>query len=80
MAKWLKADLERTKADWVIAFWHHPPYTKGSHDSDDILDSNGRTVLSAGLTLGLVILPVIIINAQEAIRAVPSSFREAEYS
>jgi acid phosphatase type 7 len=34
MAKWLKADLERTKADWVIAFWHHPPYTKGSHDSD----------------------------------------------
>ena len=34
MAKWLKADLEKTKADWVIAFWHHPPYTKGSHDSD----------------------------------------------
>ena len=34
MAKWLKADLERTKADWLIAFWHHPPYTKGSHDSD----------------------------------------------
>ena len=19
---------------WVIAYWHHPPYTKGSHDSD----------------------------------------------
>lgn len=34
MAKWLKADLERAKADWIIAFWHHPPYTKGSHDSD----------------------------------------------
>ncbi len=34
MAKWLKADLEKTKQDWVIAFWHHPPYTKGSHDSD----------------------------------------------
>ncbi len=34
MAVWLKADLEKTKADWVIAFWHHPPYTKGSHDSD----------------------------------------------
>jgi acid phosphatase type 7 len=34
MAKWLKADLEKTLADWVIAFWHHPPYTKGSHDSD----------------------------------------------
>ncbi|MBI3836861.1 MAG: metallophosphoesterase family protein [Planctomycetia bacterium] len=34
MAKWLKADLEKTKADWLIAFWHHPPYSKGSHDSD----------------------------------------------
>ncbi len=34
MARWVKADLEKTKADWVIAYWHHPPYTKGSHDSD----------------------------------------------
>ncbi len=34
MAKWLKADLEKAKADWLIAFWHHPPYTKGSHDSE----------------------------------------------
>ncbi|MDB6071882.1 MAG: Kelch domain protein [Verrucomicrobiales bacterium] len=34
MAQWLKADLDKSKADWLIAFWHHPPYTKGSHDSD----------------------------------------------
>ncbi|QDT14268.1 purple acid phosphatase family protein [Alienimonas californiensis] len=34
MAQWLRADLEKTNADWLIAFWHHPPYTKGSHDSD----------------------------------------------
>ena len=34
MALWLKADMEKSKADWLIAFWHHPPYTKGSHDSD----------------------------------------------
>lgn len=40
---------------------------------------NGRTVLSAGLTLGLLILPVIIVNAQEALRAVPPSIREASY-
>lgn len=39
--------------------------------------ADGRTVLSAGLTLGLLILPIIIINAQEAIRAVPSSLRAA---
>ncbi len=41
--------------------------------------ANGRTILSAGLTLGLLILPVIIINAQEAIRAVPLSLRQASY-
>ena len=40
---------------------------------------NGRTILSAGMTLALLILPVIIINAQEAIRAVPRSLREASY-
>jgi hypothetical protein len=34
MAKWLKADMEKAKADWLIAFWHHPPYTKGSHDAE----------------------------------------------
>ena len=34
MALWLKEDLEMANADWLIAFWHHPPYTKGTHDSD----------------------------------------------
>ncbi|MFN2143324.1 MAG: phosphate ABC transporter permease PstA [Candidatus Promineifilaceae bacterium] len=39
--------------------------------------ANGRTVLSAGLTLGLLGLPIVIIAAQEAIKAVPPSLREA---
>lgn len=39
----------------------------------------GRSVLSGALTLALLILPVIIIAAQEAIRAVPPSIREAAY-
>jgi hypothetical protein len=34
MAHWLARDLAATRQDWVIAFWHHPPYSKGSHDSD----------------------------------------------
>jgi len=46
---------------------------------DDPTTANGRTILSAGLTLGLLILPLIIINAQEAIRAVPQSLRLASY-
>ncbi len=34
MMTWLENDLAANDKDWVIAFWHHPPYTKGSHDSD----------------------------------------------
>lgn len=44
MHLWLEQDLAVTTADWVIAFWHHPPYTKGSHDSDDTNDSGGRMI------------------------------------
>ncbi len=40
---------------------------------------NGRTILSAGLTMGLLVLPVMIVNAREAIRAVPQSLRLASY-
>lgn len=38
MYQWLEADLAQNDADWTIAFWHHPPYTKGSHDSDNPLE------------------------------------------
>lgn len=34
MMNWLKADLQASQSDWTIAFWHHPPYSKGSHNSD----------------------------------------------
>lgn len=36
-------------------------------------------VIVGGMTVGLLILPIIIISAQEAIRAVPESLREASY-
>jgi phosphate transport system permease protein len=45
----------------------------------DPTTANGRTVFSAGLTLALLVLPLIIINAREAIRAVPSSLRQAGF-
>lgn len=35
MYLWLTNDLANITADWTVAFWHHPPYTKGSHDSDN---------------------------------------------
>ncbi len=40
----------------------------------------GRTVIAGALTLSLLILPVIIVAAQEALRAVPSSIRQASYA
>jgi len=44
MLTWLQADLMATSQEWAIAYWHHPPYTKGSHDSDSGADSGGRLV------------------------------------
>lgn len=33
--QWIKQDLEaNTNKGWVVAYWHHPPYTMGSHNSD----------------------------------------------
>ena len=34
MLTWLGKDLAANTKPWLIAFWHHAPYTKGSHDSD----------------------------------------------
>ena len=54
MLTWLAADLAAaSQADWAIAFWHHPPYSKGSHDSDVETElvqmrQNALPVLEAG--------------------------------
>ncbi len=34
MMTWLEADLQASDKEWVIAFWHHAPYSRGSRDSD----------------------------------------------
>jgi phosphate transport system permease protein len=41
--------------------------------------TGGTTLLSGGLTLAVVVLPIVIITAAEALRAVPASIREAGY-
>ncbi|MFQ5420549.1 MAG: phosphate ABC transporter permease PstA [Anaerolineae bacterium] len=57
------------------------PFTSGALFGvvDAATTANGRTIISAGMTLGLLILPIIIINAQEAIKAVPNSLRQASF-
>ncbi len=39
-----------------------------------------RSVIAGGLTLSLVVLPIIILSAQESLRAVPSTIRQASYA
>ncbi len=40
MREWLIEDLSNNTLDWTIVIFHHPPYTKGSHDSDTIPSTN----------------------------------------
>ena len=40
----------------------------------------GQSILTAGLTLGLLILPIVIVSTREAIRAIPIAIREAAYA
>jgi phosphate transport system permease protein len=41
--------------------------------------TGGRSVMSAGITLAILVLPIVIITSAEALRAVPNSIREAGY-
>ena len=42
MLLWLQRDLADNNSRWLIAAFHHPPYSKGSHNSDNDGDSGGR--------------------------------------
>ena len=53
MYQWLEEDLANTQQKWIVAFWHHPSYTKGSHDSDTegkliFMRENALPILEAG--------------------------------
>jgi hypothetical protein len=50
MMTWMENDLAATAQPWIVAFWHHPPYTKGSHDSD----AEGRLVDMRELALPIL--------------------------
>ncbi len=65
MLDWLARDLAATDQQWVIAYFHHAPYTKGSHDSDregtliemrewvlPVLEAGGTDLVLAGHSHG----------------------------
>ncbi len=35
MKNWITTDLAANTSKWIVAYWHHPPYTKSSHNSDN---------------------------------------------
>jgi len=58
---WCTSDMQATTQDWIVAIFHHPPYTKGSHNSDSetqlvamrntflpILEDNGVDLVLSG--------------------------------
>jgi hypothetical protein len=63
MLAWLERDLAATRADWIVVFFHHAPYSSGRHDSDveprmaamrtrvlPLLDAGGVDLVIAGHT------------------------------
>jgi hypothetical protein len=44
MANWIQQDLAANTLPWVVVYFHHPPYTKGSHDSDNFFFLDGELV------------------------------------
>jgi hypothetical protein len=61
MYNWCENDVQNTTADWIVAVWHHPAYTKGSHNSDNesnlvqmrqnfnpLLENNGVDLILSG--------------------------------
>ncbi|MFO0832112.1 MAG: phosphate ABC transporter permease PstA [Phycisphaerales bacterium] len=47
---------------------------------DDGVFGLGRSILTAGLTLGLLVLPIVIVATRESIRAIPQGVREASFA
>lgn len=54
-------------------------FVRGTLGIGPDLGGFGRTVMAGSLTLALLVLPIVIVVSQEAIKAVPSSMREAAY-
>ncbi|MGK0315349.1 MAG: hypothetical protein ACI86M_001580 [Saprospiraceae bacterium] len=61
MYNWALSDIQNTTQEWIVAYWHHPPYSKGSHNSDwesnlidmrenfvPMLESNGVDLVLSG--------------------------------
>lgn len=78
MYNWAENDIQNTTQKWIVALWHHPPYTKGSHDSD-----NGGSNTS-GFDIELIqmrenFLPMLEANGVDLVLAGHSHSYERSY-
>ncbi len=55
-------------------------FEKWFGDPGDEVFGLGRSILTAGLTLGLLVLPIVIVATRESIRAIPQGIREASFA
>jgi len=74
MLTWLASDLAATDQDWILAFFHHPPYSKGSHDSDNPGDSGGRLY-----DMRTYVLPILEAGGVDLVLAGHSHCYERSY-
>lgn len=70
MLGWLERDLAATSKDWIIAYFHHPPYTFGTHDSDSELDL---------IELRQLILPILESHGVDLVLSGHSHVYERSY-
>ncbi len=54
MVQWLQEDLASHDREWCIAFFHHPPYSMGTHTSQTARDSHGRLVAMREIIIPLL--------------------------
>jgi hypothetical protein len=44
MYSWLETDLQANSQDWTVVYFHQPPYSKGSHDTDDFFEVRAQQI------------------------------------
>lgn len=69
MVQWLEMDLAATAAEWVIAYFHHPPYTDGTHQDDESRQEDMRRM----------VLPVLEAAGVDLVLAGHSHIYERSY-
>lgn len=70
MLRWLDDDLAASDADWLVVYFHHPPYTRGSHNSDT--ESDLRQMREN-------VTPILEANAVDLVLAGHSHIFERSY-